>query len=128
MTSSTMITPQPDIARIAEQNDAFRKFACLGVVPERLTNGRLVVTPSIIAAGDGFVPEAMEAVGHFDTFEPDNDPDGRHDFGAVEIRGQKVFWKLDLYEAGSGFRFGAETPDDPATTDRVLTIMLASDW
>ncbi|GLO80219.1 hypothetical protein MACH23_36400 [Sulfitobacter pontiacus] len=48
--------------------------------------------------------------------------------GAVEIRGETVFWKIDLYEAGSDFRYGAETPDNPATTVRVLTIMLARDW
>jgi hypothetical protein len=34
----------------------------------------------------------------------------------------------DLYEADSDFRYGAETPDNPATTVRVLTIMMASDW
>ncbi|WP_350082481.1 DUF3768 domain-containing protein [Hoeflea sp.] len=34
----------------------------------------------------------------------------------------------DLYEADSDFRYGAETPDNPATTVRVLTIMLARDW
>ncbi|SFE90491.1 DUF3768 domain-containing protein, partial [Roseovarius indicus] len=47
---------------------------------------------------------------------------------AVEIRGETVFWKIDLYEADSDFRYGAETPDNPATTMRVLTIMLARDW
>jgi len=39
-----------------------------------------------------------------------------------------VFWKIDLYEADSDFRYGAETPDNPATTMRVLTIMLTRDW
>jgi hypothetical protein len=39
-----------------------------------------------------------------------------------------VFWKIDLYEAGSDFRYGAEATDNPATTMRVLTIMLARDW
>ena len=45
-----------------------------------------------------------------------------------EIRGETVFWKLDLYEADSDFRYGAEASDNPATTMRVLTIMLARDW
>jgi hypothetical protein len=39
-----------------------------------------------------------------------------------------VFWKIDLYEADSDFRYGAETPDNPATTMRVLAIILARDW
>ena len=72
--------------------------------------------------------EAVKATGEFATFEPENDPEGWHDFGAVEIRGETVFWKIDLYEADSDFRYGAETPDNPATTVRVLTIMLARDW
>ncbi|MEM7731039.1 MAG: DUF3768 domain-containing protein, partial [Pseudomonadota bacterium] len=79
-------------------------------------------------AGDGFVAEAVKAVGAFDTFESENDPSGWHDFGFVTIRGETVFWKLDLYETDSDFRFGAETPDDPTTTMRVLTIMMARDW
>jgi hypothetical protein len=86
------------------------------------------VTRSLMEAGDGFMAEAVNVTGAFDTFEPENDPEGWHDFGAVEIRGETVFWKIDLYEAGSDFRFGAETPDDPATTIRVLTIMMARDW
>ena len=110
------------------QNDAFRKFACIGIEPAHPVPGRLVVTPSVISAGDGFVPEALAAVGAQDIFHPEDDPDGQHDFGAVTIQGQKVFWKIDLYEAGSDFRYGAEMPDNPITTVRVLTIMMASDW
>ena len=72
--------------------------------------------------------EAVKATGMFETFEPENDPEGWHDFGTVEIRDETVFWKIDLYEADSDFRYGAETPDNPATTMRVLTIMMARDW
>ncbi|UFE92347.1 DUF3768 domain-containing protein (plasmid) [Pseudosulfitobacter pseudonitzschiae] len=86
------------------------------------------VTRSLMEADDGFMAEAVGATGEFATFEPENDPEGWHDFGAVEIRGETVFWKIDLYEADSDFRYGAETPDNPATTMRVLTIMLARDW
>ena len=119
---------KPDAAVIAAQNDGFRKLACLGIVPDEPIPGRLHVTRSILDAGEGFVTEAVQAVGTFDTFEPENDPSGWHDFGAVTIRGERVFWKLDLYEADSDFRFGAETPENPETTMRVLTIMMAQDW
>lgn len=121
-------TDCPDPSVIAAQNDAFRKLACLGVPPEQPIQGRMHVTRSLMEAGDGFMAEAVKATGMFDTFAPENDPEGWHDFGAVEIRGETVFWKIDLYEAGSDFRYGAETPDDPAATMRVLTIMLARDW
>ena len=119
---------RPDISAIAAQNDAFRKFACLSTIPDRAIPGRLHVTRSIMEAGDGILNAAVQAVGEFDTFDPENDPDGGHDFGAVDIAGEKVFWKIDLYEAGSDFRYGAETPDDPETTIRVLTLMFARDW
>ena len=118
----------PNATVIASQNDAFRRFACLGIAPDQAIQGRLVVTQSLIEAGDGFVTEAVKATGAFDTFEPDNDPEGWHDFGAGTIRGETVFWKLDLYEASSDYRYGAETPENPETTMRVLTVMMARDW
>ncbi|NSY40145.1 DUF3768 domain-containing protein [Leisingera sp. ANG59] len=120
--------PRPNATVIAAHNDAFRRFACLGIAPDQAIQGRLVVTQSLIEAGDGFVMEAVQATGAFDTFEPDNDPEGWHDFGAVTIRGETVFWKVDLYEADSDFRYGAEAPDNPETTMRVLTVMMAHDW
>lgn len=121
-------TDRPNPSIIAAQNDAFRKMACLRIAPDEALPGRLIVTQSLIAAGDEFMAEAVQATGEFDTFDAENDPDGWHDFGAVEIRGEKVFWKIDLYEADSDFRYGAEAPDNPATTVRVLTIMMACDW
>jgi len=86
------------------------------------------LTSSLAMAEDGLALEAVQAVGEFEIFEPENDPSGWHDFGAVDIRGEKIFWKIDLYEADSDFRYGAEAPDNPATTMRVLTIMMAYDW
>jgi len=127
-TSGLPQTESPDIAAIAAQNDAFRKLACLGETPSQPIQGRMHLTSSLAMAEDGLALEAVQAVGEFDVFEPENDPDGSHDFGAVDIRGEKVFWKIDLYEAGSDFRYGAEAPDNPATTMRVLTVMMASDW
>ena len=127
-TSALPQTESPDIAAIATHNDAFRKLACLGIAPDQPIAGHMHVTRSLAEAGDGFMAEAVKATGDFDVFEPENDPDGWHDFGAVDIRGQKVFWKIDLYEADSDFRYGAEAPDNPSTTVRVLTIMMASDW
>ena len=87
---------QPDPPIVAAQHAAFRKLACLGIAPDQPIPGRLQVTRSILDAGEGFVAEAVQAVGAYDTFEPENDPSGWHDFGAVTIRGEKVFWKVDL--------------------------------
>ena len=118
----------PDAAAIAAQNDAFRRLACLGIAPDQPVRGRMHVTRSLMEAGDGFMAEAVKATGEFETFEAENDPEGWHDFGAVTIRGETVFWKIDMFEADSDFRYGAEAPDNPETTVRVLTVMMAHDW
>jgi len=126
MTSAASTTHGPDPTVVAAQNDAFRKLACLGETPSEPIQGRIHLTSSLAMAEDGLALEAVQAVGEFEMFEPENDPDGWHDFGAVDIRGEKIFWKIDLYEADSDFRYGAEAPDNPSTTMRVLTIMVAA--
>lgn len=118
--------PSSDL--IAQQNDAFRKALCLGVTLDQPLLGRAVVTHAVNIEGEEFIRRAIAAVGTFEDFTPDNDPDGRHDFGAFDIDNTRLFWKIDLFEAGSQYRWGAERPDDPQQTERVLTIMLASDW
>jgi hypothetical protein len=62
----------------------------------------------------------------FDSFTPDNDPYGEHDFGAFEHEGQRIFWKIDYY--APDMEHGSEDPADPKQTVRVLTIMLASEY
>lgn len=63
----------------------------------------------------------------FDTFTADNDPYGEHDFGAFDAGGEKIFWKIDYYDARDP-DLGADNPADPETTERALTIMLASEY
>ncbi len=49
MSSSTCIAPErPDPTVIAAQNDAFRKFVCLGKTPTEPIQGRLVITQSYV--------------------------------------------------------------------------------
>lgn len=105
-------------ARIRELNDAFRTS---------LAGGKVYVTDGVRSRGEGFVTAALTAVRSFDTFTKDNDPYGEHDFGAFEIDGRKLFWKIDYYDIGDP-DLGAEDPSDTATTERVLTIMLAEEY
>ena len=107
-------------ARVRELNDAFRKD------PTRF--GRAVVTRGVNDLGPDFAFLAARAVAAFDAFTEDNDPYGEHDFGSFELGGLRLFWKIDAYEKGSNFTAGGETPDNPETTDRVLTIMLAEEY
>lgn len=104
--------------RVRALNDRFRI--------EGLGNGTIVLTQGIQAGGRDFIIAAVEAIRTFGDFSDDNDPWGEHDFGAVEIDGQKVFWKLDYYDPT--LTNGSENPANEALTKRVLTIMLASEY
>ena len=85
-----------------------------------------MVTEGISAQGPEFVAETVSAVRSFDTFTEDNDPWGEHDFGAIEMGDQKIFWKIDPYDLD--LQSHSPNPANPAVTHRVLTIMLASEY
>ena len=102
---------------IACLNDAFRQMPA---------DGRLAVTAGAIALGNGAVSDILLAIASFDAFTPDNDPYGERDFGVVEWRGTRIFWKIDCYDRA--MRFGSPDPADPSVTTRVLTVMLADEY
>ena len=110
--------------RIRTLNDALRSYPWNG--PRAL--GRTLLTAGVNGKGPAFVLRALNEVAGFNGFSADNDPYGEHDFGSFELDGTKLFWKIDLYQKGSDFTAGAEEPDNPEVTDRVLTIMLAEDY
>ena len=119
----------PDGARIAAQNDAFRAHVCGGVPypPGQALRGCLLCTAAMAAEGEAFVVARCAAVAAQSEFPAEDDPDGLHDFGAVEVQGRRVWWKIDLY-ADETLHWGSERPDDPARTVRVLTILFPEDW
>ena len=84
-------------ARIRELNDAFRtSFA----------GGRVMLTASVDALPSDVKAMAIRKVATFDAFDGDNDPHGEHDFGAFDLAGHKVFWKIDAYDQGLPVRIG----------------------
>lgn len=103
---------------IRELNDLLRR--------EGRGNGTVVVTPGIQERSWDFLQRAFQAVRKFDQFSEDNDPWGEHDYGAVEVDGEKVFWKIDYFDPT--FAQGSANPANEAVTHRVLTIMLASEY
>ena len=116
-------------AKVAAQNDAFRRNACLGspYPPEvPALEGRLICTAGVAARGALFVNTCQRAIGFFTDFSADNDPDGHHDFGAIQIAGVNVWWKIDAYDRA--YEYGSDDPSDPECTARVLTILFPSDW
>ena len=103
--------------RIRELNDRLRKT---------LIGGRVMITQGAASEGEAFVAEAVRAVRSFDGFDPGNDPHGEHDFGSLDVAGRRLFFKIDYYD--TSLAYGSPDPADPAVTERVLTIMLASEY
>lgn len=87
---------------------------------------RIVITNGVAEEGDDFVAAALAAVAQFDDFTPDNDPHGEHDFGALDVQGERLFFKIDYYDCD--LTMHSPDPTDPNVTVRVLTIMLASEY
>ena len=108
--------------RMAALNDALRHDPGTG------EHGRIMMTRGVSELGIAFTMQALAQLEVFADFTRDNDPWSEHDFGAFEVDGHKLFWKVDYFEKGTGYMAGAETPENPMTTDRVLTIMLAEEY
>jgi hypothetical protein len=88
--------------------------------------GRLFVTRAIAQKGPAFVIAALEAVRRFDAFDDANDPYGERDFGALDLGGERLFWKIDYYDHSL-----TSAAVDPSSADgcvRVLTVMLAEEY
>jgi hypothetical protein len=103
--------------KIRALNDAFRRS---------FAGGQVMMTAGIAALSADLRCEVLNQVRTFDAFTVDNDPYHEHDFGSFEVKGRKVFWKLDYLDAAMAF--GSEDPADPSKTTRILTIMLASEY
>lgn len=103
---------------IRSLNDALRM--------EGKGSGHVLVTEGIRAKGVDFTLAAALAVKEFNAFDDDNDPWGEHDFGAVDVGGEKIFWKIDYYNPT--LSAGSENPANEGVTKRVLTIMLADEY
>lgn len=88
--------------------------------------GQLVVTRGIAALSLPAKVAIFAAVQAFDQFNADNDPHGEHDFGLLEVGGNRIMFKIDYYDRS----MIGHSPDasDPQVTRRVLTILLASEY
>ena len=80
----------------------------------------------VIALGRAKQIAILDAVAAFDGFEADNDPYGEGDFGALEVEGERFFFKIDYF--GRGLTGHSPDPADSTITTRVLTIMLAEEY
>ena len=116
-----MSNDQPDTttrtAIIRSLNDQFR---------QTFRGGAVVITAGIAALDEATRQRIFAAVQQFDAFDEANDPWHEHDFGAVEVDGQRVFFKVEYYDLTRAMH--SEDPADPAKTERVMTIMLSDEY
>jgi hypothetical protein len=119
MRRSAMATNiQSDRARrIRVLNDTFR---------QTFIGGRVLITPGVRELPLESNAALLEQVRAFDKFTEDNDPHQEHDFGSIEIGGERFFWKIDCYDKAC--EYVSKDPTDPAQTTRVLTIMRADEY
>lgn len=98
-------------------NDNFR---------QTFTGGRVMLTTGINAKSQDDIAKILSEVRQFNHFTPDNDPYGEHDFGSFDYKGEKIFWKIDYYD--KNYQYLSKEPANPDVTNRVMTVMLASEY
>jgi Protein of unknown function (DUF3768) len=108
---------KPEPQRIRALNDALRK---------NLTGGLAVITPGIAALGHATVERIVKTLAVFDEFCHANDPYSEHDFGAFEVEGHRILFKIDYFD--TSLTGHSPDPSDPIVTERVITIMLAEEY
>ena len=85
-----------------------------------------MMTQGVATLSQEMQARIVSAIQDFEDFNADNDPYGTHEFGAVDVAGEKVFFKVDAYD--TDLQYGSPDPADPSVTTRVLTILLASEY
>lgn len=111
------MTSEERTAKIRELNDLLRTTG---------KGGRVMAVGSLALGDMRMVAVAADRVRNFQDFTEENDPHGEHDFGAFEIDGVRLFWKIDYYALDE--ETGSSYPEDPNVTVRVLSIFYASDY
>lgn len=116
------ITEATTLSPIAQLNDRFRQ----GDHSVDHSLGHLRVTSGFNALLREDQKELLRLVQAFDQFTEDNDPCGEHDFGSIQLKGEKYFFKIDYYSPD--LESGSNDPSDPTQTRRVMTIMHSSEY
>ena len=93
---------------------------------QNLTVGTALITTGVAALGAEAVARIVKTIAVYDDFWHANDPYEEHDFGAFEVDGHTIFFKIDYYDPT--LTPHSSDPADPTVTHRVFTIMLAEEY
>jgi hypothetical protein len=63
-----------------------------------VNDGTAIITVGVAALGDEAVARIFRTVVLYDDFCHENDPYEEHDFGAFEVDGHMIFFKIDYYD------------------------------
>lgn len=88
--------------------------------------GDVILTAGVGALSDTDRFALIEEVRCFEDFTEGNDPHGEHDFGTINFRGEKYFWKIDYYDRD--MQYHSPSPANAELSHRILTIMRADEY
>ncbi len=118
------------MAGSARQNCVQNRTTKIRALNDRLretgAGGRIVMTQGVASLSQAAIGAILAAVADFEAFSDNDDPYGEHDMGAIRVGVHRVFFKIDYYDAN--LMFASDDPSDPTITQRVLTIMLTSEY
>lgn len=98
-------------------NDTFR---------QTFTGGRVMLTAGITAKSQDDIARILSKVRQFNHFTEANDPYNEHDFGSFDYNGEMIYFKIDYYD--KNYQYLSDDPSNPDVTNRVMTVMLASEY
>lgn len=106
-----------EILQLRDENDAFREWGN--------GDGRWVMSEGL--QDDPFAKVGvLDKVRNYRDFDPEDEADDMHDFGAFDHHGRRIYWKIDVMDSNG--RYAGEDAFDPRETRRLLTVMLADEY
>lgn len=106
------------MSAIAELNDRFRKGDT--------SLGQYKLTLGVQDLALEKQQQLIQLVRDFNSFTPDNDPLGEHDFGKVTLDDESYYFKIDYYDPTLTYQ--SQDPNSPNATQRVITLMCCDEY
>lgn len=124
---------------MTDKTDQTRRLNDLARTQPETVNASWVMTQGVLhlMTGDedaaNATAHAMErvnalraAIARFSDWDEGNDPYGEHDFGAFDLLGERLFFKIDYYHPDHDTH--APVPSNIELCRRVLTVMRADEY